>query len=290
MDVNLIPWTQDGVAGCYMKFQDDNGDPTGTLWKLEGCNSFDTSRNVTERKLAGDNATYIKNSKFDEYGLNVNFYGLIFDLLGVFLPGTGDTDGDVSTFDEDSSGQPRKIVLYQVSDAVGKNGETGQTLETFHNCQVTNLTNPKQSGELVTWQAQISGLNKSGTTNPRSWKFVKGGVALVTSGTDTAPVVSSTTPAQGATSVNVNTNITVVFDVNVDEASLAHVTLEKLSNGVAHNIGTPAYDDGTFTAVWDPATNLSSASEYLLTIPGNKVKKPNGAYLAADVHRTFTTA
>lgn len=293
MDVNLIPWTQDGIAGCYLKLQDGVGDPTGTLYKLEGMNSFDTQRNVTERKLLGDNTTYMINSKFSDFAVTANFYGLIVDLMDCFLSGIKTVVGDIVTFDETVTGQPRKVVLYQVSDAIGKNGETGQTLETYWDAQVTNLTNPKASGELVTWQSTIAALAKlrAGILTPRQFKFVKNGVALpAASGDSTPPAVTTTTPVQGATAIPVTTNITAVFSENVDEGSLANVVLVRLSDGTLHALGAPTYNAATFTAVWDPPTNLSAASSYLFTVEGGKVKDVGGNYLVGDVHRTFTTA
>lgn len=292
MDVNLIPWTQDGIAGCYLRRLDSNGDPAGLLYKMEGMNTFDSQRNAPERTLLGDNNTYIKNSKFNDFAVTANFYGLTPDLMDCFLAGSLEVDGDVATFTETVTGQPSKVALYQISDSVGKNGETGQTLEIFSNCQVTNLGNPKTSGEMGAWQATISALAKDNVA--RVFKFYKGGTVPLSAmggGSDTTPpTVSSTTPAQADTSVDVSTNITVVFSEDVDEGSLAHVRLKKLSDGTEHNIGTPTYDSESFTAVWDPPTNLSASSLYLLTVEGGKVKDIAGNYLAADVDRTFTTA
>lgn len=298
MDVKLTPWTQDGIAGCYLREQNSSGDPTGPLYKMEGANSFDAQRNVTERSLPGDNTTYMKNTKFQDYGLNFNFYGLIPDMLDCFISGIKSEDGDTFTFDETVTGVPKKIVLYQVSDAIGKNGETGQTLETFWDCQVQNLTNPKTSGELVTWQSVITGLAKerNGILTPRQWKFVKGGVALVTGGDTTPPTVVSTTPAQGASNVPLDSNITMVFSKSMSVESLAHVVLEKLSDGTEHALGVPAYTEtggppaDTFTAVWNPPADFSASSQYLVTAKSGKVKDAIGNYLVGDVHRTFTTA
>lgn len=294
MDVNMIPWTQDGVAGCYLQGQDESGNAAGTRFKLEGMNSFDTQRNVTERSLPGDNTIYIKNSKFQDFAITANFAGLIGDVMEYALPGVKTVDGDVMTFDETVTGQAKKVVLYQVSDLVSKNGDVGQSLETFWDAQFTNLGNPKTSGELVTWQGTISALAKerSGLLTPRQWKFFKNGIALpAIPGGDAidAPEVDSTTPAQGATGVSVSANLVAVFSEDMDVASLSNVILTKASDGTRHALNAPTYNVGTKTATWTH-TNLSSSSLYVWTLEGGKIKSAAGAYLDGDVYRTFTTA
>ncbi|MBU1720592.1 MAG: Ig-like domain-containing protein, partial [Bacteroidetes bacterium] len=101
----------------------------------------------------------------------------------------------------------------------------------------------------------------------------------------TAPTVVSTSPANGATGVAVNTLITAEFSEGMDPATITGATF--LTNAGATPVaGTVSYSNGT--ATFTPSANLPSDTTYYATIkPG--VKDVAGNSLAADYWWSFTT-
>lgn len=114
----------------------------------------------------------------------------------------------------------------------------------------------------------------------------------------TPPTVSSSTPAQGATGVSVSADIVATFSESMLASSLSSVYLLRLDNETVHPLGAVNYVESggppatTFTATWNPASDLASGEQYALVIPGGSsgVKDAAGNALVADVVRVFTTA
>jgi hypothetical protein len=115
------------------------------------------------------------------------------------------------------------------------------------------------------------------------------------SGPDTtAPTVSSTTPAAGATGVATSTSVKATFSEAVDAATVTSSTFELRTAAGALVSATVTYDSAARTATLAPGTALAASSQYTATVKGGtsdpRVKDLAGNALAANVSWTFTTA
>jgi len=97
----------------------------------------------------------------------------------------------------------------------------------------------------------------------------------------TAPTVLSTTPANGATGVAVNTSITATFSENVNASTITTPTFI-----VGGHSGTTTYS-GT-TATFTPSSNLLYNTIYTATITTG-VRDSAGIAMASDYTWSFTT-
>jgi len=116
----------------------------------------------------------------------------------------------------------------------------------------------------------------------RTWSFTTG------SATDsTAPVVTSTSPANIATGVFLNASIDATFSEAMDSSTISTTTFTLVGPGAVTVTGTVAL--ATLTATFDPASNLTGSSVYTATITTG-VKDLAGNALASPYIWTFTTA
>lgn len=100
----------------------------------------------------------------------------------------------------------------------------------------------------------------------------------------TPPVVVSTTPSQGATSVAISSTVRAAFneDIVPDSASLA------VSGPDGEVLGSVSYDAATRSAVLTPSSALSASTTYRATVNG--AVDVAGNTMAAPVSWDFTTA
>ncbi|MDX6518425.1 MAG: large repetitive protein, partial [Gaiellaceae bacterium] len=108
--------------------------------------------------------------------------------------------------------------------------------------------------------------------------------------TDSAPAVSSTSPANSATGVNPNANVTVTFGEPVN-ASGSSFTLE-CPSGSAKTFGTSG--SGTATITLDPTADLPAATTCTVTVVASGISDVDSAdppdNMAANYVFSFTTA
>ncbi len=110
----------------------------------------------------------------------------------------------------------------------------------------------------------------------------------------TAPTVTGTSPASGATGVAGDTNITATFSERMDPATIAGTTFElrDASNALVPAVVT--YDDAARRATLDPGANLIPSASYTARVRGGaadpRVKDAAGNALGQDVAWTFTVA
>jgi hypothetical protein len=117
-------------------------------------------------------------------------------------------------------------------------------------------------------------------------------VVYVSVGGDTTPpLITSHTPASGATNVATITNVTALFNEPMDAASITSSTLElqDASNQVVSSAIT--YDAASRTATIDPSNSLTSGTTYTARVRGGTggVSDVSGNPLASDVTWSFTT-
>ena len=112
------------------------------------------------------------------------------------------------------------------------------------------------------------------------WSFTTGAGG----GDTTPPTVTFTSPAAGATGVQVNAIISATFSEPMDSATISTSTFT--ISGVT---GTVTYgDDGTNTAFFRPSANLANNTTYTATITTG-VKDLAGNAMASTKTWTFTT-
>ena len=118
-------------------------------------------------------------------------------------------------------------------------------------------------------------------------------VVLVTSriADTTAPTVTSTTPDDGATDINVNTAVTATFSEPMDVASINASTVELRDAGNALVATSVSYDAGTNTTTLTPDSALAGLSDYIAIVKSGAsgVADLAGNPLSTDFNWTFTT-
>ena len=151
----------------------------------------------------------------------------------------------------------------------------------------------------------LASVTRDGTPVTYTTRTVKGVVyAFVRAGAGTfvatyqadttAPTVTSTSPADGATGVSATSAVTATFSEDVDPATVNTTTMQ-LRDPANNLVGASVtYDSATRTARLTPSAPLAANTTYRATVKGGTtdptVKDIAGNRLAADVTWTFTTA
>ena len=110
----------------------------------------------------------------------------------------------------------------------------------------------------------------------------------------TAPTVSAVSPANNATGVARNVNLSVTFSEAIDPSTINSTTLE-LRNASTNALvaATVSYDAATRRAILNPSGNLAARTRFTATVRGGatdpRVKDLAGNPLAASVTWSFTT-
>ncbi|MFP5235798.1 MAG: Ig-like domain-containing protein [Acidobacteriota bacterium] len=82
----------------------------------------------------------------------------------------------------------------------------------------------------------------------------------------TAPTVTSTTPASGATSVAVNTTISATFSEAMTASTITASNFTVTPAGGAAVTGTVAYNSSTNVATFTPSANLANGTTYTVSL------------------------
>jgi hypothetical protein len=110
----------------------------------------------------------------------------------------------------------------------------------------------------------------------------------------TAPLVSTLSPASGATGVSRTANITATFNEAMDPASITPTTIELRGPGNLLVAAAVSYAATTRVATLNPAPTLTALSTYSVTVKGGatdpRVKDLAGNALASSRIWAFTTA
>ena len=127
----------------------------------------------------------------------------------------------------------------------------------------------------------VNGVFYRGTGFPtETYKYTNYWVDAIWSPTDTSPVVVSTvTPAAGATSVATSRTMTATFNKAIDPGTLMLQVTDPEGNGIP---GATTYDATTRRATFNPTQGLAPGTTYTATV--------NAGGLAAAQQWTFTTA
>jgi len=117
-----------------------------------------------------------------------------------------------------------------------------------------------------------------------SWNFTTGATLDTT-----APSVSSTVPANGATAVAINQAINATFSEAMDPLTISTASLSLTGPGGTAVTGTVSYDVPSKIATFTPASDLAPNSVYTATITTG-ARDLAGNALAANFVLSFTTA
>src|SRR5207248_116898 len=104
----------------------------------------------------------------------------------------------------------------------------------------------------------------------------------------TAPSVSSTVPANGATAVPINQTINATFSEPMDPLTINTASLRLIGPGGTLVTGTVAYDVSSRIATLDPVSNLAPNTVYTATLT-TAARDLAGNALAANFVWNFTT-
>jgi hypothetical protein len=115
------------------------------------------------------------------------------------------------------------------------------------------------------------------------WTFTTG-----TAADNTAPTVTSTSPAGSATGIARNSTIRATFSEAMNPATIGAATFT-LKNGSTSVSGTVTYDIPTKTATIAPESLLAEETEYTATVTTGVTDEAGNAMATANVW-TFTTA
>src|SRR5207302_1171766 len=156
--------------------------------------------------------------------------------------------------------------------SVGYTGLTGTFTPTVNLTPSTTYT-----GTITTGAKDLAG---NALATNYAWSFTTAAVLDTT-----APTVTSTDPANGATGVALNKKVAATFSKAMDPLTITAVTFT-LNQGGTPITGTVSY--AGFTATFSPSSNLASSTTYAATITTG-AKDLAGNALASNFVWTFTT-
>jgi Domain of unknown function (DUF4082)/Bacterial Ig-like domain len=152
------------------------------------------------------------------------------------------------------------------------------------NAPLHALSGDSSGGNGVYRYGSASAFPSASFRNTNYWVDVVFGTAAPASDT-TAPTVTATTPAAGATGVATSVAPTATFSESV-QAGTVSFTLRDAANAVV--AGATSYDTVSHTATFTPAAPLATSSVYTATVSG--AQDAAGNALAAPTMWSFTTA
>ena len=162
-----------------------------------------------------------------------------------------------------------------VQNASSINPKATGTFSWGGNTMTYNPSSDLSAGNLYTVTIGTGAKDLSGNslTSAHNWSF--------TTGDAVAPEVTSVTPLDGSTDVNVTTDIKVTFNEGMDQTSVQSAFSTSPSS-----TGTFSWSGNTMT--YNPSSNLSPEATYTVTI-GTGAKDDSGNSLTGEYGWSFTT-
>jgi ATP-dependent Clp protease adapter protein ClpS len=107
---------------------------------------------------------------------------------------------------------------------------------------------------------------------------------------NSAPTVTSVSPANGSVNIPVNSTVTVAFSEPMDAATINSATITLTNNSTATTVaGAVSYNSANNTATFSPSSALSFSTGYTVSV-STAVKDAAGNAMAATFSATFSTA
>jgi hypothetical protein len=121
---------------------------------------------------------------------------------------------------------------------------------------------------------------------PNPWTFTTG-----TTANTTAPTITFTNPANGATGVPLNASVNATFSEAMDPTSLTTATFTLTGPGGSAVVGTVTYVTASDIATFTPTSPLAMNTEYTATVTTGATDLSGNALVAGTVPNpwTFTT-
>ena len=104
---------------------------------------------------------------------------------------------------------------------------------------------------------------------------------------DSIPHILSTSPTQNELNVPVNTNISVTFDVDMDESTINDSTFVVNARSTGLHLGTISYDGPTRTATFDPPSDFD-VGEVVTVVLTTNIQSSEGIPLDSSYVWSFT--
>jgi len=133
---------------------------------------------------------------------------------------------------------------------------------------------------VATLSASVTSSTGVTLSTPYTWSF--------TTTTPPVPTVTTTVPANGATSVNIGNGLTATFSQPMNSSTVTASTFTLTGPGNTAVAGLISYNTGTSTATFTPNAALAYNTSYMATITTGATSSA-GAALASNYGWTFTT-
>jgi methionine-rich copper-binding protein CopC len=253
-----------------------------------GVNGFSLSPEYTEKELAGDATTIDQYSKLKKltgsFNCQVTFATLEV-LLGATAAYTGSSPNETATLVLSSSDLPNYFELDVRSSYRGGSDATGGD---FHirisKAKMTKFTYTMASEEYATLQIDWAGVAR--LADGYFMTMVENETAVTYTGSPdtTAPTLSTSTPADGATGVSGTANIVLNFSEEI-VYDIGNYAIAKADGTAVAFTGSKTDAD---TVTLNPTPTLDSAGVYIVTVAG--VRDLAGNMLASPAVINFTIA
>jgi phi13 family phage major tail protein len=269
---------------------------------------IDIKANKVEETLSADNAVQEQYSETSSYNIDINLRDLTPDEISMLLG-----EDDIGNLNMGTGGNqaPYWAVMFETTHTLasgaeetryhkyfkGKFSEPDESAETKKEGSV-NYQTPVLSGKFIKrtytgdsggvapFKVSISDQDSGYSASIGSGWYNTGGLGTLDA---TAPTISSTVPADGASSVAVDSTVVWNFDKSIVPTTITSANFfvfkESDDSIVAGALSYDSdYDEITFT----PTSNLDNSAEYKAVATTN-IKSLAGTALAAISVITFTT-
>jgi methionine-rich copper-binding protein CopC len=269
---------------------DPVGGPTtfGEWLDVFGVNGFSLSPEYTEKELAGDATTIDQYSKLKKltgsFNCQVTFATLEV-LLGATAAYTGSSPNETATLVLSSSDLPNYFELdVRSSYRGGADAAGGDFHIRISKAKMTKFTYTMASEEYATLQIDWAGVAR--LSDGYFMTMVENETAVTYTGAPdtTAPTLSSSTPADGATGVSGTANVVLNFSEEI-VYDYGNYAIAKADGTAVAFTGSKTDAD---TVTLNPTPTLDSAGVYIVTVAG--VRDLAGNMLAAPAVINFTIA
>ena len=118
--------------------------------------------------------------------------------------------------------------------------------------------------------------------------------SFVTTSSNPPPIITTFSPASGASGVSTTATITATFNKAIDPTTLNTSTFQLLNASNSAVSASISYNSSTFTATLQPSSPLTASTSYTVVLHGGtvdpRVKDTSGTPLAGNVTWAFTTS
>lgn len=284
-DAKIWPLTADS-ASAYTP---------GTGVDVPGIQSISMQPEFLAKELVGDDEILDEYSKLRKITGSVKHAQISLPLLAILTGGanatSGTTPNEKMTFTWSGDDLPGYFKMEGQSTYLGGDdaGGTGDAHFIFYKCKMSNLQVEPQSEDYAMVSFDFVAIPSSYSGKVLEIEENETAVAVTVTADTTAPTVSSSSPADGASGVVATVNVTFTFDEDMmlstmEAANFFLVEADGTSKAFAFS-----YDQGTRVATLNPTTDFDSAQVYIAGVTVG-ARDLAGNRLAAQHVINFTIA